>query len=118
MAFWNNSKSNPIGSNFPFRDCCSLIMEHEMNRKNTLNRVVAVTDFISKPLLVEQEDYKSPCWGFFFACALVSRINFMRLVKMIALGMNFGLYGMSWRFLWSFLLWLYVGYLLVHLTPA
>ena len=27
-----------------------------MNRKNSLNRVVAVADFVSKPLLVEQEE--------------------------------------------------------------
>lgn len=37
---------------------------------------------------------------------------------MIAGGMNFGLYGMSWRLLWSFLSWLDVGYLLVHLTST
>ncbi|HIF0302637.1 TPA: hypothetical protein ACXYLJ_002943 [Legionella pneumophila] len=37
---------------------------------------------------------------------------------MIALGTNFGLYGISWRLLWSFLSWLDVGYLLVQLTAV
>lgn len=37
---------------------------------------------------------------------------------LIAVGMNFGLYGISWRLPLSLLSWVDVGYLLVQLTAA